>query len=165
MDRNRVQISDYFWAYEMACPCCARLIIRMPLCAAMDGIREDHGRGIRPTSWCRCIFHNAAVYDGKRKTNEAAGLKTKLKTNKTSPHIIGKGPGIIDFGGWAIDYPVTYDLVEIDERERWMQSLGVVGVGWGATFTHIDMKPRPGVSFRSWIYNDGQAAARTVKER
>jgi hypothetical protein len=165
MDRNKVQISDYFWAYEMACPCCGRLIIRMPLCAAMDEIREDHGRSISPTSWCRCIFHNSEVYQAKRFQNELAGITKKLKTNKTSPHIIGKGPGIIDFGGWAVDYPVTYDLVELDDREDWMKSLGVVGVGWAATFTHIDTKPRPGVAFRSWIYNDGRATARTVKER
>ncbi len=163
-DRNQFQISEHFWAYEMECPCCARLIIRPVLCIAMDELRNEYGKPISPTSWCRCPLYNIDVYDRKRTLLEAQGIKKKLKTNKTSPHIIGKGKDIIDFGGWAVDYPVVYDLTELNEREKWMESLHIIGVGWGQNFTHIDMKPRQGVKFRSWIYNDGRATARTIKE-
>jgi hypothetical protein len=158
-DRNDLQVSDHFWAYEIACPCCGRLIIRPLLLAIMDEVRNDFGKPLSPTSWCRCIQKNKAVYDQINEDRRRRGLKT-VAVNTDSPHIMS--PLKFDGGGLAVDYPIAYLMDELDERERWFRAMGAVGVGFGLDFTHVDVKPRPGEGFRSWIYNHGKPQRRTV---
>lgn len=158
-DRNLTQLSDYFWAYEVACKCCGRLLIRPELLIIMDEIRKDYGEPISPSSWCRCPLKNKQIYAALNEERRRRGLP-KIKVNNDSPHIIS--PQKFDGGGHAVDYPVAYSMDELDDRERWFRSMGAVGVGFALDFTHVDVKPRPGTGFRSWIYNHGKATRRTV---
>jgi len=161
MKRNEVKISDHFWAYEIECPCCGRIVLRQELIVIMELIRKDYGRPVAVSSGCRCLLHNKMVYDSINKGRRDAGL-SKIRENKTSPHLIGSAPQIIDKGGWAWDVRIVYELNDLDDTEARFQEMGVKGVGFGTDFTHVDVKPRPGTDFRSWIYTDGKAVKRTV---
>jgi hypothetical protein len=159
-DRNHVKVSGYFWAYELACSCCGRLVLQPRLLDVLDEIRIDWGSAIMPTSGCRCMLKNEEIYRKKNEMRIATGLP-KMRVNKSSPHLIGSAPQIIDKGGWAADLPIVYDMIDLDDREQWLADLGVRGAGFGPNFTHFDVKPRR-EQFRSWIYNSGKATRRTV---
>ena len=146
--RNGVKVGRFIWLYEIECKCCGTAIVRPRLISIFNTIRADHGAPITPTSWCRCMRKNREIYAAKG-----------IPVNDTSPHLIGRSRSIFDFGGYAFDIPVVFDP---DLNERWFREMGVVGVGFGSNFTHIDIKPRPGIKFRSWTYTDGRAATRTV---
>ena len=147
--------------WKMAeCPCCGVLVVRKKLLTIMDAIRDNHGDALRPTSWCRCLTKNTMIYRDKNQGRAALG-KSAITVNHSSPHLIGAGsPTIKQKGGWAVDLPVVY--ADIDETEEWLRALGVVGAGFGPNFTHVDIKPRESVLFRSWTYKDGAAMRRTL---
>lgn len=155
--RNGVKVGRFVWLWEIECPHCGMAIARPRLIKIFNRIRADHGGPISPTSWNRCVHKNRDVYAAKNEYLKAVGLP-EIPVNETSPHLIGDSPDIIDFGGYAFDIPIVFSI----DRESWFREIGVVGVGFGSNFTHIDIKPRPGISFRSWTYVDGRATVLTA---
>lgn len=147
--RNGVKVGRFVWLYEIECRCCGTAIVRPRLIQIFDKIRAKRGHPITPTSWCRCTKKNREIYAAKG-----------LDANTTSPHLIGRGSGIRDFGGYAFDIPVAFNP---ESFESWFfNELDVVGVGFGPDFTHVDIKPRPGTKHRSWKYVDGKPEVLSV---
>ena len=115
-------VPNYFSPYELRCHCglpgCGAFPIDKKFLDKYNAFRHEWGKPIIVTSAERCVFWNAQV-GGK----------------KTSMHLVGR----------AIDAYVLAD--DQDAFVELAAKYGLVGVGRGTTFVHLDDSDA-----RSWTY-------------
>lgn len=112
-----MKLSKYFKREEFACKCgCGQDDIDERLVWILSTIREHFGKPVVITSGLRCANHNAKVGGAQK-----------------SQHVLGKA---VDFQVKGVDPKVVQKYV--DELFA-----GRYGIGWGKTFTHIDVRDKP----------------------
>lgn len=120
-EEQEKQISKHFKAREFSCKCnyysCSEQNLSDDLLVVLEKIREEFGKGIKITSGCRCLQHNAQE-----------GGKTQSK------HLFTK-----DIAGSAADI-APFDLKDIDTLYGICYK-HVEALGKAKSFIHIDMRP------------------------
>ena len=110
--------STYFKRKEFACRCgCGFDVVDAELLELLTMIREHYQRPVAILSGCRCLAHN-----------------TRVGGAKASQHMLGK----------AVDFNVVgVTPAEVQEFLNNTLPKDKYGVGYGKTFTHLDVRDNP----------------------
>lgn len=129
-------MTKYFSTAELQCKCgCARAVFHPGFLAELDGLREEFGLPMKPTSACRCKKHN-----------------TNVGGNPRSLHICDEPQHPGQLGTLGIDIATpdgTYRgrLFAFAWRRGW-------SIGWNAKrgFLHLDRRDYAGLPQTSFDY-------------
>ena len=116
---NNIKVSDNFTLREFQCRCCGQVKLHSELLRRLQAMRTESGRPIIVNSGYRCVAHNRAVGGATR-----------------SRHMIGDAVDVV-IRGWPIARQRAL-------CEKYFQDNGI---GYGNTFTHVDLGPK-----RTWNY-------------
>lgn len=109
-----IKITPYFKRQEFACKCgCGFSAVDVTLLSVLHEVRIAFGAPVKITSGCRCEKHNKAV-GGAAKSYHVKGMAVDIQVSGKTPKEVQE---------WLIkNYP-----------DR-------LGIGFGKTFTHIDVR-------------------------
>lgn len=114
-------VSAHFKRKEFACKCgCGFAAADAELLNTLEMIREKLGSPVIITSGCRCEAHNKAV-GGAAKSQHVRGMACDINVKGYTPKEVQ-------------DFLVK----EIDEGR-----MPAISIGYGKTFTHIDVRSNP----------------------
>lgn len=112
---NDKKLSDHFHAHEFFCPCCGYAIIDLRIVDVGEALRAIVGKTVFINSGWRCPAHNSEEH--------GAEYSRHMK-------------------GVAADFDWTgaeMDLLDDKIRDKIKAIYGVMGIGWGKGFVHLDI--------------------------